>query len=59
MSGEHRLAVSELSETKKYLKGEAYLKSVAEEMTSSHAEDEGSESDNKATSDKEIKVKNI
>lgn len=59
MSGAHRLAASELSESAAGKKGEAYLKAVEAEMTGDHVADEGCESDNKATSDQSIKVKNI
>lgn len=52
MSGEHRLAVSELSLEAKGKKGKEYLDAVAKEMTGTHAQNEGSESDNEATSDK-------
>ena len=53
MSGAHNLGVGELSEEAKGLKGEAYLEAVEEEMTGDHAVNEGSEEDNKETSDKE------
>ena len=53
--GNHNLKVSELTEESKNLKGEAYLAAVANEFDEL---DEGSEEDNKKTSDK-IKIKNI
>ena len=51
--GNHNLKVSELTEESKNLKGEAYLKAVADEFLSEP--DEGSEEDNKETSDKLFK----
>lgn len=57
MSGAHRLAVSELSEYAKDKKGEAYLSAVEAEFKENATE--GSEADNKETSDKMIKVNNL
>jgi len=50
MSGAHRLAVSELSKSKS--KGDKYLSEVQSEMTGDHVMNEGTEQDNKKTSDK-------
>ena len=50
MGGAHRLAVAELSKSKS--KGKQYLKEVESEMTGKHVVNEGTESDNKSTSDK-------
>jgi hypothetical protein len=52
MSGAKRLAVSELSEEAKGLKGKAYLDAVEKEFKQDHVVNEGSEEDNEETSDK-------
>lgn len=50
--GVHQLQVSELTIEAKGKKGEAYLQAVEDEMTGDHPTNEGSEEDNKETSDK-------
>lgn len=52
MSGAHRLAAAELTKNAKDLKGDAYLNAVEAEMTGEHVVNEGTEKDNKETSDK-------
>ncbi|MEI6093514.1 MAG: hypothetical protein WCQ47_07525 [bacterium] len=54
--GAHNLAVSELTEDAKGKSREAYVNAVAEEFK--HLADEGSEDNNKVSSDK-IKLKSI
>ena len=46
MSGQHNLAVGELTETLGNKKGESYFAAVEAEMTGEHAQEEGSEENN-------------
>jgi hypothetical protein len=55
--GAKNLAVSELTIEAKDKKGEAYVNAVVEEFK--HQEDEGTEENNKASSDKLFTVTNL